>query len=134
MDKNIQKYKTIISTWLWILAPALAIIGLIFFLLCIGSQLSNEVVSGIAYNTSNNSFIGDNTHFSIRASEDTLVTEENQSSYCLPPNSPYKKLVNKAAVNKNIKLVVTADKYFAFKAPWVCYPNVKVSELKETIK
>lgn len=104
---------------------------LIFSALFVRFQLSNSVVSGVVYNTSNNSFIGDNTHFSIRASENTVVTEENQSTYCIPGDSPYKDLVNRAAQDKRIKLVVTADKYFAIKAPWTCYPNVTVTEVKE---
>lgn len=109
----------------------IVIMGLFLFTaLFVRFQLSNSVVSGIAYNTSNNSFIGDNTHFSIRAGENTLVTEENQSTYCLPPNSPYKDLVNRAAQDKRVKLVVTADKFFAIKLPWTCYPNVKVAEVK----
>ena len=103
---------------------------LIFSALFVRFQTSNQVVSGIAYNTSNDSFIGGNTHFSVRASENTYVSEENQSSYCLPPNSPYKELVNRAAQDKSVKIVVTAEKYFAIKAPWVCQPNVKVSEVK----
>jgi hypothetical protein len=70
------------------------------------------------------------TKFSVRAGENTPVTEENQSSYCLPPNSPYKELVNKAAQDKRIKVVVTAKKYFVFKAPWTCQPNVTVTEVK----
>lgn len=93
-------------------------------------KASNEVVSGIAYNTTNDSIISGNTNFSVRAAVDTYVTEENQSSYCLPPNSPYKALVNKAAQDKRIKIVVTAKKYFAIQAPWTCKDNVTVTEVK----
>lgn len=96
----------------------------------ISFRLSNATVSGIVYNTTNNRFISDATRFSVRAGENTPVTEENESSYCLPPNSPYKELVNRAAMDKRVKVVVTADKYFAIKAPWVCQPNVKVTEVK----
>jgi len=102
----------------------------IFALFFVRFQPSNSVVSGIAYNTSNDSLFGGNTHFSVRAGENTPVTEENQSTYCLPPNSPYKDLVNRAAQDKRIKIVVTAEKYFAIQAPWVCNPNVKVTEVK----
>lgn len=115
---------------LWGLAVLVLVPAFIFAVLFVRFQASNSVVSGIAYNTSNDSFIGGNTHFSVRASENTYVTEENQSSYCLPPDSPYKELVNRAAQNKSVKIVVTADKYFAIKAPWVCYPNIKVTEVK----
>jgi hypothetical protein len=89
--------------------------------------LSEENVSGIAYNVKNNKFISGNTSFSVRASENTYVSEENRSSYCLPPNSPYKKLVNEAAADKSIKINVQTDKMFRFvAAPWVCADNVKV--------
>lgn len=103
---------------------------IIFAILFVRFQPSNSVVSGIAYNTSNDSLFGGNTHFSVRAGENTPVTEENQSTYCLPPNSPYKDLVNRAAQDKSVKIVVTAEKYFAIQAPWVCNPNIKVTEVK----
>lgn len=105
--------------------------GLIVFLLflslfVISFKGSNEVVSGIAYNTKNDRLFTGNTTFSVRAGENTPVTPENESSYCLPPHSPYKDLVNKAAQDKRIKIVVEAKKYFAFQAPWTCNPNVTV--------
>jgi len=108
----------------------IVVVLIIFSAFFVRFQLSNSVVSGISYNTSNDSFIGGNTHFSVRAGENTPVSEENQSTYCLPPNSPYKDLVNRAAQDKRIKIVVTAEKYFAIKAPWVCQPNIKVTEVK----
>lgn len=108
----------------------LAFIGGFFLLTFISWQPSNEVVSGIAYNTKNDTWLGGNTTFSVRAGENTPVTEENQSSYCVPGNSPYKELVNKAAQDKRIKIVVEANKYFAFQPPWVCFPNVTVKEVK----
>lgn len=109
---------------------AVLVILFICSLFFVGVKFSNETVSGIVYNTTNNRFISDATHFSVRAGENTPVTEENKSTYCLPPNSPYKELVNRAAQDKRIKVVVTADKYFDIKAPWTCYPNVKVTEVK----
>jgi len=118
------------SDVVWGLAVIIIIPLIIFAALFVRFQPSNSVVSGIAYNTSNDSFIGGNTHFSVRAGENTPVTEENQSTYCLPPNSPYKELVNRAAQDKRVKIVVTAEKYFAIKAPWVCQPNIKVTEVK----
>jgi hypothetical protein len=113
-------------------AVAFVIFLFLFFVLIpfVGVQFSNEVVSGIAYNTKNDRFISGATTFSVRAAENTYVTEENQSSYCLPGNSPYKDLVNKAAQDKRIKIVVEAKKYFAIKAPWTCYPNITVREVE----
>lgn len=107
----------------------LVIIGLLS-LFWIGVKFSNETVSGIVYNTTSDRFISGATKFSVRAAVDTYVTEENQSTYCLPSNSPYKELVNRAAQDKNIKIVVEEHKYFAIKAPWACYPNVTVKEVK----
>lgn len=89
-------------------------------------ELSRQTVSGVVYNTKNDVFISGNTTFSVRASEDTYVSEENRSSYCLPPGSPYIKLVNEAARNKDIKVVVTTEKAFEWAAPWTCIDNVKV--------
>lgn len=93
-------------------------------------KLSNEVVSGIVYNTTNDRFISSATQFSVRASEATYTTKENRSTYCLPPNSPYKELVNRAAKDKRVKVEVEAHKYFAVKAPWTCQPNVIVRVVK----
>lgn len=93
-------------------------------------KLSNEVVSGIAYNTTNDRFISNATQFSVRAGENTYTTEENKSTFCLPPHSPYKELVNRAAADKRIKIQVDAKKYFTIKAPWTCQPNVTVTEVK----
>jgi len=109
----------------------LFVIALLFLALFVRFKTNDEVTSGIAYNTSNNAFISGNTYFSIRAGENTPVTEENQSSYCLPPNSPYKELVNRAAADKRVKVTVTSGKYFAIQAPWECNSNVTVTEIKE---
>lgn len=116
------------------------ILGLFLVLLLIGGflfaafflrfQASNGTVSGIVYNTTNDRFISGSTAFSIRASESTYVSEENRSSYCLPANSPYKKLINEAAQDKRIKVVLTAHKYFAIQAPWTCQDNVTVTKVK----
>src|SRR4051812_24509065 len=99
-------------------------------MLTVRFKASNEVVSGIAYNTKNDHLLSGKTTFSVRAGENTYVSTENKSSYCLPPNSPYKELVNKAAEDKRIKIVVTAKKYFAIQAPWTCKNNVMVTEVK----
>lgn len=94
-------------------------------------EFSEQNVSGIVYNVKNNTFISGNTHFSVRAAVDTLVTEENESSYCLPPNSPYIALVNEAAENKDIKVSVKTKKIFTVEsAPWVCADNVVVTRVK----
>lgn len=109
----------------------LLFLGFIVAVVVVSFKASNEVVSGIAYNTVNDHFLSGNTTFSIRAGENTPVTEENQSSYCLPPNSQYKELVNKAAQDKRIKVVVIAHKYFSIQPLWACYPNVTVAEVKK---
>lgn len=104
----------------------------VFFvaLFSIGAKTSEERVSGIVYNTKNDHALTGNTTFSVRASVDTYVSSSNESSYCLPPHSPYIALVNKAAEDKTVKVVVTAKKYFALQAPWTCRANVTVTEEK----
>lgn len=119
-----------ILTILGFLTVTILVLGLLFSLFFVRFQLSNETVSGIVYNTTNNRFISNATCFSVRASEDTYVSEENKSSYCIPPNSEYKELVNKAAQDKRIKVVVSANKFFVVKAPWTVQPNVTVTEIK----
>lgn len=113
----------------------LATLGVIWFLFwgiwTIRIATSEQNVSGIAYNVKNDSFISGNSRFSLRAAVDTYVTEENQSSYCLPPDSPYIALVNEAAENKDIKLSVKTTKVFKLvSAPWVCVDNVTVTKVK----
>lgn len=115
--------------WEYILA-ALTVAAPIYFLLSVRLQTSDNVVSGIVYNNQNNSIFIGNTYFSIRASENTVVTKENISKFCLPPNSPYIKLVNEAAKDKSIKVVVTSNKVFTMVlSPWHCVDNVKVERL-----
>lgn len=126
MRSNQKGYIEVIGA----LIVLLLIVGAVFAIFFVRFKLSNETVSGIVYNTTNNRFISDATCFSVRAGENTPVTEENQSTYCLPPNSQYKDLVNKAAQDKRIKVVVTAEKYFAVKLPWTVQPNVTVAEVK----
>lgn len=106
------------------------ILGLFLSLFYVRFKLSNEVVSGIAYNTTNDRFISGTTCFYVRAGENTYVDQNNTSSYCIPKNSPYKALVNKAAADKRVKIEVQAHKYFTVKAPWTVYPNVTVTEVK----
>lgn len=106
------------------------IVGFIFAIFFVRFKLSNETVSGIVYNTTNDRFISGATCFGVRASEATYVNEETKSTYCIPKNSPYKELVNRAAADKRVKVTVTANKYFTVKAPWTVYPNVKVAEVK----
>ncbi len=84
----------------------LLVIGVIFSLLFVRFKLSNETVSGIAYNTTNDRFISNATCFSVRASEATYVNQETKSTYCIPPNSEYKELVNRAAADKRVKITV----------------------------
>ena len=95
-------------------------------------EYSEDNVSGIVYDTTNNGAISGNTNFKVRASVDTYIDKDsNESAYCLPPNSPYKELVNKAAADKTIKVQVTTKKGFWFKAPWTCIDNVRVTEVKK---
>lgn len=92
---------------------------------------SEQLVSGIVYNNSNNAWISGNTNFSVRAAEDTYTNESNLSSYCLPPNSPYIEIVNEAAADKDVKVVVTTKKMFKLvDHPLVCADNVTVAEKK----
>src|SRR6185369_16974543 len=94
------------------------VLGFIFALFFVRFKLSNEVVSGIVYNTTNDRAISGATCFYVRAGENTPINENNESGYCLPKNSKYKDLVNKAAADKRVKVTVEAHKYFTVKAPW----------------
>lgn len=115
--------------WKYILA-ALTVAAPIYLLFSVRLQTSDNVVSGIVYNNQNNSIFIGNTYFRVRASENTVVTGENTSKFCLPPNSPYIKLVTEAAKDKNIKVVVTSSKVFTVvPSPWHCVDNVKVERL-----
>lgn len=114
----------------WWVLGTIVVLGPLLAMFCVRFKLSNEVASGIAYNTSNERFISGATCFSVRASEATYVNQETKSSYCLPPNSPYKALVNKAAGDKRIKIEVQTHKYFTVKLPWTVVPNVTVTEVK----
>lgn len=108
----------------------LMIVVPIYCILSVRLQTSETIASGIVYNNQNNSTFTGNTYFSIRASENTVVTKENISKFCLLPNSPYIKLVNEAAKDKNIKVVVTSSKVLTMvPSPWHCVDNVKVDRL-----
>ena len=120
-----------IRNFLEYILVALTVAVPIYLLFSVRLQTSDNVVSGIVYNNQNNSIFTGNTYFRIRASENTIVTGENISRFCLPPNSPYIKLVNEAAKDKNIKVVVTSSKVFTMVlSPWHCVDNVKVERLK----
>ena len=120
-----------IRNFLEYILAALTVAVPIYLLFSVRLQTSDNVVSGIVYNNQNNSIFTGNTYFRIRASENTIVTGENISRFCLPPNSPYIKLVNEAAKDKNIKVVVTSSKVFTMVlSPWHCVDNVKVERLK----
>jgi hypothetical protein len=119
-----------IRNFLEYILAALTVAVPIYLLFSVRLQTSDNVVSGIVYNNQNNSIFGGNTYFRVRASENTVVTKENTSKFCLPPNSPYIKLVNEAAKDKNIKVVVTSSKVFTMvPSPWHCVDNVKVERL-----
>ena len=91
---------------------------------------SNKVVSGIVYNASFNNWPADVTRFSIRATENTVVTSENVSKFCLPKNSEYNFLIKKAAENKEIKLIVETKKSLFFHEPFACSDSLKIIEKK----
>jgi hypothetical protein len=112
----------------WLITAFIVLLILAIFFVRL--QLSNGVVSGIVYNTSHDSLIGGNTHFSVRAGENTPVTKENESKFCLPPNSPYKELIIRAAKDKRVKVEVESKQHFSLQAPWVCVNNVVVAEVK----
>lgn len=119
-----------IRNFLEYILAALTVAVPIYLLFSVRLQTSDNVASGIVYNNQNNSIFIGNTYFSVRASENTVVTGENTSKFCLPPNSPYIKLVNEAAKDKNIKVVVTSSKVFTMvPSPWHCVDNVKVERL-----
>ena len=119
-----------IRNFLEYILAALTIAVPIYLLFSVRLQTSDNVASGVVYNNQNNSIFTGNTYFRIRASENTVVTGENISRFCLPPNSPYIKLVNEAAKDKNIKVVVTSSKVFTMvPSPWHCVDNVKVERL-----
>ncbi len=40
------------------------------------------------------------------------------------------KPMSQTAAYKRVKVQVVERKYFAVKAPWTCYPNVTVTEVK----
>lgn len=105
-------------------------IMIVWGLLGLRVETSEQNVSGIAYNVTNNGWLSGNTYFSIRASVDTLVNEKTESAYCLPPHSPYIALVNQAAEDKNIKLSVKTTKVFTVTSPWGCVDNVTVTRVK----
>lgn len=112
-----------------VLFVLLLIVAFFFAVFFVRFKASNERVSGIVYNTQNDRLFSGKTTFSVRASESTYVTEENASSYCLPKGSKYIALVNKAAEDKRIKVVVTSSKYIAVQLPWSCNSNVVVKEV-----
>jgi cytochrome P450 len=109
-----------------------AVLPIMIILVLLGLRVETleQNVSGIAYNVTNNNWLSGNSRFSIRASVDTLITEENQSSYCLPPGSPYIALINQSAENKDIKLSVKITKVFTVTSPWGCVDNVTVTRVK----
>lgn len=115
---------------MWTLFFIALLVGLFFLAIFSNWEVSEDNVSGIVYNTTNNGFVAGNTDFSVRAAVDTYVSEENQSSYCLPKGSPYIELVNRAARDKNVKVQVTTKKGFWVKMPWTCIDNVVVEEVK----
>ncbi len=115
-----------------VLSMFLGFVWFIFLLNIMRVEYSEQNVSGVVYNARNNEWPLGNTSFSVRASENTYVSEENKSSFCLPSNSPYIKVVNEAAKNKKTKVSVTTEKIFEFvNNPFTCVDNVKVEYLND---
>lgn len=110
-------------------------VGIFFAAIFVRFQASDSVVSGIVYNTQTNAAISGKTTFAVRASVDTYIYHNkdgstNESDFCLPPHSRYETLIEKAAADKNIKVVVTSHKFFAVQSPFTCQANVTVTEEK----
>jgi len=112
---------------LTVVAGILAIIVLVFFAKW---EWSEDLVSGIVYDNTNNMIISGNTKFKIRASENMYADENTSRTYCLPPWSPYIDLVKRAAADKRVKVTVSTSKAFQILLPWQCMSNVKVEELR----
>ncbi len=95
---------------------------------------SESVASGIVYNVKNDKWISGATSFGIRASVDTVVNENTESTYCLPKGSPYIDLINEAAENKDIKVIVRTSKVsFRFsEGATTCIDNVVVERQVKT--
>lgn len=125
-----KKEEGFIEEALGIMVAIALFAGLFWFVEAIKWQTSDDIVSGVVYNNSNDLPISGNTSFSIRASVDTYVNSSTESDFCLPANSPYIPLVKQAAADKNIKVTVTATKRFQILTPWACMDNVTVTKLK----
>lgn len=108
----------------------LIIILVVILLPFIKWEISEDLVSGIVYDNTNNQMISGNTSFKIRAASEMATNEKTSRTYCLPPNSPYIDLVKRAAADKSLRVVVKTDKVFTLKWPWECVPNVTVEEEK----
>jgi hypothetical protein len=105
-------------------------IAFFFGLLCLNWEPSEDLVSGIVYNNVNNTFLGHNTRFAVRASADMYADEQTSVTYCLPPNSEYIPLVKEAAKDKGVRVVVETRKDFQVLWPWECMDNVTVTKEK----
>lgn len=107
------------------------VIGFPLLALFVRVQTSNEVVSGIVYDATFNSFLGNKTCFKVRASEAMAVSEYTSSTYCLNDESPYKAIVEKASRDKSVKVVVKRNKFFGLVSPFRAVDNVEVEEIKK---
>lgn len=118
-----------------IVLVVLFVIAIFFAAFFVRFKASQSVVSGIVYNTEVGHVVSGKTTFSVRASVDSFIYHNsdgstNESDFCLPPHSPYLALIKKAAANKNIKVDVTSNKFFAIQSPFTCHSNVIVTEEK----
>ena len=124
-----QRGSALITTAVMLVITFLIFQG-IYTLMKIRWSPSESVVSGVVYDVKNNEWISGNTSFSVRASEDTVVTEENRSSYCLPNGSEYIDLINRASEDKSIKVIVRTSKvsFRIVEGATTCVDNVVVEE------
>ena len=117
------------KAWAYILSSFLLLWLFFWVLPSVRWETSEDLVSGIVYNNTNNAIITGNTEFKIRASAEMNADKNTSRTYCLPPNSKYIPLVKEAAANKNIKLVVTTKTGFYIAAnPLACVENVIVTK------
>lgn len=94
--------------------------------LIIDVNFGDNVASGVVYNASFNKWPSGRATFGIRATENTVITQENASTFCLPKGSKYTELIRKAAEDKSVKLVVEKKSGIYWHVIFGCSDNVIV--------
>lgn len=124
-----QKIKYI-SGWIAVAAAVICGLWLLSLLFRMDCRTNEEVVSGIVYDASFDEIISGNTNFKIRAAAEMPTDEKTSSTYCLPKGSQYEELIREAAGDKNVKVKVTAHKFFEVKnAIWDCPETIEVERI-----